>query len=897
MEKFAKWIIDHKKLIIIITVLLIALSIIGSLFVKKNGDVISYLDKDTDTVLGRNVLINDFKIIADTSFAFSYVPRETVQKIIKRITSSSLKIDEKKYGNETVSSTISTIVWEGSFTALDKLPILDHGISKDEIDKTIVATKDMFVKSGVDTFGNKVDTYIVAIYYNIDGAESKMISVLDTIEEEINAVLKEEKAGGKFDNIALKEYVESDLYYIAGTAQNARLMVKSSLGEMPKFVAVAVIGVFLILLLMSKSYIEPLIFLLTLGISILFNMGSNLIAGIPIGTISSITDSCATILQLAIAMDFSIFLMHSYYEEMRTSLTSREAIVKALPKTLAAISASALTTVGGFFALFFMKYKMGYDLGFVLAKGVILSLLAVVFIQPILILMFDKALKKTSHKWKVEIHARPLANVVTKKWVTVVVAVVCIGVAIPCAILQTHVPLNYITFAKDNPNPTYPETVANSMNNQLILMIPYDPTQPIDNQYEFTDKLTDLTYKKDENGKVILDENGKKVNDPRYNEIVGIMSLTTMLSQNLFNQLENSSGFVKPIVYSQLMSGFISNIVKENGTINKDPNQLHYMLYVVTFDGHAEDTQSYETMLAIKQLSKDSFGDFRAVGLSLGAYELSQVTPNDFMLVNILSAIIIFLILIINFRKPLLSLMLLFVIETGIFINLTIVTLIGSKINFMAYLIVSAIELGATVDYAILFTSKYLEEKKLGATPITAIKNAMFRSSGSIMTSCTILIVVCSSVQIVTTNMIVAQVTQLISRGAFLSFLLVFTLLPGLLAMRERIYAKIKKTPIDKDETPSLFDIAREKKLAIAAAKRTNAGAIAILENTATPVQSDLNAIVDQSQSSSLNVNSDNLDHSNGTASAQQAPQSQQELSGASVEELTCDKDDCDKNS
>ena len=182
-------------------------------------------------------------------------------------------------------------------------------------------------------------------------------------------------------------------------AQNARVLVDSSVNDMPKFVAAAVVCVFIILFVSTNSYLEPIIFLATLGISILLNMGTNLIAGNPMGTISTITSSCASILQLAISMDYSIFLMHTYYEEKRLGKSPQDALIAAMPKTLKSIMASALTTIGGFVALFFMTYGMGYDLGFVLAKGVLLSLLAVLFVQPILIFVFRKWIDKTHHDW------------------------------------------------------------------------------------------------------------------------------------------------------------------------------------------------------------------------------------------------------------------------------------------------------------------------------------------------------------------------------------------------------------------------------------------------------------------------------------------------------------------
>ena len=459
-------------------------------------------------------------------------------------------------------------------------------------------------------------------------------------------------------------------------------------------------------------------------------------------------------------------------------MTPKEALIKALPKTIAAISSSALTTVGGFVALFFMKYKMGYDLGFVLAKGVILSLLAVIFIQPILILIFDKLVKKTTHKWQVEVRLKPVAKVVTKKWVVVVVTVLCLALAIPCAYFQLKAPLNYITMTKENPNPNFPEKIAKKYDNMLIIMTPYTGSEDIDKQYEFIDKINKIGYQIDDSGNIVLDDNGVAVENNDEHKLIEVFSLCTILNRNLYDDLEASA--MKDTVYNLLHSNFISHI-KDEDIENK------YLLYTVNMEGVSEDVESYATLNRIKEIGQEVFGQKVSVtGLAQGAYELSLVTPQDFALVSLLSAAIILIILLVTFRKPLLSILLLLVIETGIFINLSLVYFTNTKINFMAYLIVTAIELGATVDYAILMTSKFNDEKSKGVESVTAIKNAIYRAAPSVLTSGAILIAACISVRLITSNMIVGQITELIARGAFMSLILVFTFLPALLYIRAK---------------------------------------------------------------------------------------------------------------
>lgn len=788
MTKLATWIMNHKIVIICVVVLLLALSVVGMLMVEKEGDVISYLDKDTETIIAKKLLESEFDIIGDCSISISFASQNQVKKIVDAITNSNAIIDGK---SATLKSAISKTVWIGTFDKLDMLDSNLVGGDPADVEQALALVKSKFVKV-TDKDGNIVDdsytgekytTYIVSFYFKYAGSDQRAINSLREIENIVKSKLQDNIDNGSLIIPQDMGKKAEDIYFFGGNSTNARKLVESSIGDMPKFFAVVVLVVLVILLITTKSYFEPLIFLATLGISLLLNMGSNVIAGgplagTPLGTISSITSSCSTILQLAIAMDYSIFLMHTYYEELEHCMTPKEALIKALPKTIAAISSSALTTVGGFVALFFMKYKMGYDLGFVLAKGVILSLLAVIFIQPILILIFDKLVKKTTHKWQVEVRLKPVAKVVTKKWVVVVVTVLCLALAIPCAYFQLKAPLNYITMTKENPNPNFPEKIAKKYDNMLIIMTPYTGSEDIDKQYEFIDKINKIGYQIDDSGNIVLDQNGVAVENNDEHKLIEVFSLCTILNRNLYDDLEASS--MKDTVYNLLHSNFISHI-KDEDVENK------YLLYTINMEGVSEDVESYATLNRIKEIGQEVFGQKVSVtGLSQGAYELSLVTPQDFALVSLLSAAIILIILLVTFRKPLLSILLLLVIETGIFINLSLVYFTNTKINFMAYLIVTAIELGATVDYAILMTSKFNDEKSKGVESVTAIKNAIYRAAPSVLTSGAILIAACISVRLITSNMIVGQITELIARGAFMSLILVFTFLPALLYIRAK---------------------------------------------------------------------------------------------------------------
>ena len=845
MLKLSNWIMNHRKTIIITFVVLIVLSIVGFIFVEKESDLISYLDKDSDTIISKKILEDKYNIIGDCNLAISYASEEDVRIIVRQI--------ENAIKHELGNDVLSKIVWVGTFNELGTNDRIGEYVNTEE---ALAKVREKFVKTTTYTYTTttqegkirkenvEVTTYIIALYFKTAGGDDETIAALDLIDDALHGKcdyepisyiqrLIDKKEGIGPDNI-------DDWYYIGGNAQNARNILKSSLGDMPKFVIVAVAVCFVILLFTTQSYLEPLIFLATLGISILLNMGSNIIAGNPVdslGKISSITSSCATILQLAIAMDYSIFLMHTYYEELKLHPQPKEALIRALPKTISAISASMLTTVGGFLALFFMDYGIGYDLGFVLAKGVILSLLSTVFLQPILILILSKGVKKTKHKWIFAPKHKFLSKHITHPAIAAIVVVLVLGLALPCAYFQLQVPLSYIATSVDNPNPNLPEQMASSINNQAILILPYDGPESFDKHLAFVDKVKKIGYELDANGNIVYDEQtGKAKVSDNTSHVIEVFSLATILTQEDFENIEYKSGIIKGEIYKRLHNNFIKQSNDGKG----------YMLYTITLNNtnkegkvtnRIESTYSYNSIREIKYAAMQVFVDnanptfvkvseaknimdttdieskeYKAAlktfdellmdtstnygiyvtGLAQGSYELAEVTPNDFLLVSLLSAAIVLLILLFTFKKFKLSLILMLVIESGIWINLSIVyftSLVQTNytINFVAYLIVTAIELGATVDYAIMLTSKYLEEKKSGVKSIQSIKNAINRAAPGVTTSALILMGVCSLVHLITTNMIVGQITKLLAIGTVMSYVFVFTLLPAILSFDERI--------------------------------------------------------------------------------------------------------------
>ena len=823
LTKFATWITSHKSIVIGIFVGLMILAVVGNFFVQKESDVISYLDDDTVTKQGLATLQEEFNIIGDFSMGISYLTESQVQSIVDEISTENAKLD--KTGQNSLR--INKMVWIGTFNSLNDLKNIPNSyhpsLVDSDINDIIEKLKGKFIVS-TEVDGKNVDTYLISVYFTTPNSADETANAIKVMEDIVQKHIQAHIDAGETEAPSVKA-----AYAFTGSAQNSKSLLESSVGDMPKFVIIAVIAVFIILLVTTKSYLEPLIFLATLGISILLNMGTNIIAGIPVGTVSSITASCATILQLAVAMDYAIFLMHTYYEELRTTPDPKQAMIQALPKTIKSVVASSLTTVGGFVALFFMDFGIGYDLGFVLAKGVLLSLITVICLQPVIILFFSKWIAKSEHKWE------PLtprlkfdSKIITKKGVCIPIIVICIGLLIPAAMFQNKVDLTFITVTAENKNPTVAEQALEASSNQLIVMTPY-VLRDNDPQYEFATKAYQIGYTKSSSAynaadtyyaqnadtkkmeKVELTESTYVadtyyVRDTSVNPISDVFSIATILdSQQLDELMTITQPIYKRGVYSSLLSSFISGTYKYDAEKKKYimPNvatdkSVHYLLFTMTIDGEKEATESYNTVIAINNLAESIFTDevysstpLQMTGNVVAAKELSEVTPGDYKLVNILSVIIIFFILLFTFRSFFLSVILVMVIETGIWINLSLSYFFHQQLHFMAYLIVSAIALGATVDYAILLTSKYQEEKKNGSTGQASIRNAIYRAAPGVLTSGSIFFVACLAVELVSTNVIVQQITQLLARNAVLSVVLVFSFLPSILSIKERVQKAI----------------------------------------------------------------------------------------------------------
>ena len=383
MKKFAAFIVKYRLIILGLILLATIACTFAMFYVNVNSDILSYLPDGMDMTEGLDFMQENFDMQGDAIIGIN--GEGLTYEWMQQYTSD---LAEKYSTGDDPVIKPGGVIWLGMIKEMAEVdlssvsggligPMVDnmlkqYGLTLEQLQEVL---RQMAANPEVETMFHPDDqTYLIMLQLSAPSSSDEAMDLLDHIEKTVT------DAG--YD-VAL-----------GGSSQITRDVFQSTIGEIPKYLVVGILVMFIILLLTTTSLMEPIIFMLTLGVSIMVNMGTNII----LPSVSVITFAASSILQLALSMDYAIFLMHQYELEKQSTLDNRIAMQKAIPKTFSTIAASALTTVGGFLALFFMKFEIGADLGLVLAKGVALSLLTVIFLQPSLMLLFDKAREKTKHR-------------------------------------------------------------------------------------------------------------------------------------------------------------------------------------------------------------------------------------------------------------------------------------------------------------------------------------------------------------------------------------------------------------------------------------------------------------------------------------------------------------------
>ena len=579
--------------------------------------------------------------------------------------------------------------------------------------------------------------------------------------------------------------------YAVGGSAAAQLDVQRSVGaEMPVVMLIAVLIVILVLLITSHAWLEPLAILFVLAVSILINMGTNFI----FADVSFITFAVSAILQLALSIDYAIMLLHTYNACLDEGQSSEAAMTEALSQCFMRISSSALTTVAGLLSLLFMSFTIGFDIGLVLSKGILISMLCVFLLMPAVVLLLKTPLKRTRHR-PVRLGGEHLGRLLYK--MRRPAAIVLVLAVLGGAYLNSQ---NSYTFTEQGSNAESDTAKINALfgtSNPLVILIPGGEE---DADYEKQRRLADaLTSLKKENGENVLSDltamvtTGAEALKYYTADEVAQLSGLSKTAVSLFFML---NGFDETVRADRLLAA-AGALAGENETVSALKAQLdaarsafigqnyHRMLAEPAFS--PSDADFNDCMDAVLDAVRGVYGDgFYITGIHMSNYDISNAFRSDLMKVNLITLFAILLIVILSFRSFVLPALLVFVIEGAIWITMGLSALINEPIFFISYLICLSIQMGATIDYGILLSDQYRSLRCSGLSVQDALTGALKKALPTIMTSGVILITAGYIIGKKSSIYYISSIGLLISRGALISALLVLTLLPALLTLCDR---------------------------------------------------------------------------------------------------------------
>ena len=679
MNKFSNFVVKNKKIIFIISLLLLIPSIIGLLATKTNYDILVYLPSDIETLRGQNILKDDFKMGA---FSVSLVDNDVSDEELIALENDIREI-------ECVNDVVSINDITGTTIPLEILP---------------------------QNLLNKVtsnDSKLLLITFKTGTSDEETANGVKAIKE----LSKNIKVGGMSAmSLDMRRLVESQTF---------------------TYVLLAVLCCLTVLMISLDSYIVPLLLLANIGISILFNMGTNVF----LGEISYITKAIAAVLQLGVTTDFSIFLYHKYEAAKKNKKTNDEAMKEAINETMTSVIGSSLTTIAGFLALCSMKFGLGKDIGIVMAKGVVFGVITVLTVYPSILLLFDKFIQKTKHKPIIP-KFRFIKPIITKgyKWIFIIF----LTILIPAYLSQRKTEVYY------NLDKSIPEN--------------YD--------YSIVSKKLKDEYGLITQSIVLIDANmdSKDINS-MIDEINEIDGIDNVISSNLLTKY-----------------GISSTVIPSK--IRKVLEADNYKLILINSNYELATDELNSQIKEINKIIKKY--DSKAILAGEGPLmnDLVEITAIDLKNVNYVSIGVIFLIMFFVLRSISLPILLVISIEFAIFINMGIPYWHGTSIPFVSSIVIGTIQLGATIDYAILLTTKYLEERKRGKNKINGVEEALESSVSSIFVSAMCFFGATFGVFMVSKIDMISSLCLLMARGAIISMLVVMFIVPSVLLVFDKLIIK-----------------------------------------------------------------------------------------------------------
>ena len=532
---------------------------------------------------------------------------------------------------------------------------------------------------------------------------------------------------------AIREIIGDD-NAMSGTAVTDVLSPVHTSAEIQKIMMLALPVVFIILLLTTTSWFEPVLFMITIGVAIMLNRGTNLI----FGEISFVTNAAGSVLQLAVSMDYSIFLLHRFTENRQDGKNVTEAMVEAVKQSVGSVLSSGLTTVTGFAALILMRFKIGPDMGYVMAKAIVFSLICVLCFLPALAMSTYKLIDKTKHRAFYPDFQKLAKRVLGMRIPALTIAVLLV---VPCFLAQGN---NSFLYGSSR---VY-STEQTQMGRDLLA---------VEDEYGTSNPLVIMVPKGDISKEIQLNDALKADED-----VTSVISYVNTVGASI------PQDFVPEESLSQLYSE-------------------HYSRFVVNIDTEEVEDGWTDKLDRLHEICEKYYGDEVLIAGDLASTEdLKDTITVDNTRVNILAILFVFVILLINFRSVSIPVILTLVIELSIWINLSVPYFQGLTLHYIGYLIISSVQLGATIDYAILLTGRYLEERKKmkrKAAALESIRACVL----SLFTSASILTIAGTVLGVISTNLVLSQLGILVGRGALISFFLVLLVLPALLMIFDPI--------------------------------------------------------------------------------------------------------------
>ncbi len=689
MVNFGKKVVKYRVLILILGVLLLIPSVFGYLNTRVNYDVLTYLPDNIETMKGQDILVNDFGTGAFSMFIVDGMEEKDVAELKEKIE----KVDH-----------VANVIWYDSIADIS----VPMSMLPDDI---------------YDVFNSDTGT-MMAIFFD-EGTSS---------DGTMDAIAQIRKIAGKQCFLSGMSAVVTDTKNLAEK-------------ETPVYVLIAVILAVIVLGLTMESFFVPLLFMLSIGMAIIYNLGSNYF----MGEISYITKALAAVLQLGVTLDYSIFLMHSYEEQqVRYDGDKKRAMAHAISQTFSSVIGSSITTIAGFIALCFMSFTLGLDIGIVMVKGVIFGVIACVTILPSMILCCDKIIEKTKHKPFLPDIGR-ISDKVTKRYLVYVVL--------------------FLLFL-------FPAIYGN---NHTAVYYNLDETLPKDLPSIIANEKLKEDYDMNTTHMILV---GSSVSSTDVNKMIKEMDKVDGVKWAL-----GLDSLVGPSVPSDMIPESVSSMLK---------NDKYQLLLVNSEYKVASD----EVNAQIKTLNK-ILHKYDKTGMLIGegplTADLIDITDQDFKTVSAVSIGIIFVIILVLFKSISLPVILVGVIEFAIFVNMGIPYYTGTKLPFVASIVIGTIQLGSTVDYAILMTTRYKRERNHGANKHDAITTAHRVSAQSIMVSALSFFAATIGVGLYSNIDMISSLCILMARGALISMVVVIFVLPSMFMVFDKVIVKTSKGFLPKE--------------------------------------------------------------------------------------------------